>query len=92
MINYFPIFFYKIPNYNGIEYKWGRKIMDEEKAYLGIFIIMSYLRDYIFSYIFMSIFILLFNSPYNMVENVMICAVLSVIPTYRVFEEIMNDE
>lgn len=66
--------------------------MDEEKAYIGIFIIMSYLRDYIFSFIFISIFVLLFNSSYNLAEIVMICALLSVIPTYREFEEIMNDE
>lgn len=66
--------------------------MDEEKAYLGIVIIMSYLRDYIFSFTFISVFVLLFNSPYNMLENVIICAVLSVIPTYREFEEIRNDE
>ncbi|MDP4103781.1 MAG: hypothetical protein Q8935_02415 [Bacillota bacterium] len=66
--------------------------MDKEKAYLGIFIIMSYLRDYIFSFIFISVLVLLFNAPYNMVENVMICAVLSVIPTYRGFEEILNNE
>ncbi|CRK82099.1 hypothetical protein [Neobacillus massiliamazoniensis] len=66
--------------------------MDEEKAYLGIVIIMSYLRDYIFSFTLISVFALLLNSPYNMLENVIICAVFSVIPTYRVFEEIWNDE
>ncbi|MFD0824548.1 hypothetical protein ACT8ZR_02620 [Neobacillus sp. M.A.Huq-85] len=65
--------------------------MDEEKAYLGIVIIMSYLRDYIFSFTFINVLVLLFNYPYNMLENVIICAVLSVIPTYREFIENRND-
>ena len=65
--------------------------MDEEKAYLGIVIIMSYLRDYIFSFTFISVFDLLFNSPYTIRENVIICGVLSVIPTYRDFKEKRND-
>lgn len=66
--------------------------MDEEKANLGIFIIMSYLRDYIFSFTFISVINLLFNSPYNVLENVIICAMLSVIPIYRDFEEMRNGE
>ncbi|OIK10769.1 hypothetical protein BIV60_20060 [Bacillus sp. MUM 116] len=66
--------------------------MDEEKAYLGIVIIMSYLRDYIFSFTFINVLVLLFNSPSNMLVNVIVCAVLSVIPTYRDFEEKRNDE
>jgi hypothetical protein len=70
----------------------GEKIMDEEKAWLIIVIIMSYLRDYIFSFTFISVIVLLFNSPYNLLENVIICAVLSVIPIYRDFEEIRNNE
>ncbi|MCM3569258.1 hypothetical protein [Neobacillus mesonae] len=65
--------------------------MDEEKAYLGIVIIMAYLRDYICSFTFFNVFILLFNSPYNMPAIVIICAVLSVIPAYREFEERRNN-
>ncbi|NRD79139.1 hypothetical protein HPT25_17415 [Bacillus sp. BRMEA1] len=66
--------------------------MNEEKAYLGMVLIMTYLRDYIFCFSFLSVFVLLFNSPYNILENVIICAVLSIFSTYREFEEIRNDE
>jgi hypothetical protein len=64
----------------------------EDKAYVGIFIILVYLRDYIFSFAFISVFVLLFNSPYNLLENVIICAVLSVIPTYKEYKGIRNVE